>query len=560
MLEAQFPVAKELIEGDEPSWTDDAGLSDSAERYMEIAVEGARRALPAPQAAAPASVLGPESGDALSDARAAVESRGQPPLVRRRRSGASPSSAPSAVGASEFTDGSHDTQEMPTVLDMEPSRESPFARAAAVWDNRPADMTPAQDGHARLTFHARILARLTGGQRARFVPGLKLGQPAPSGASPAGAASRAAPQQRPTPSKRGGASIQHLPPGALAASLVLAAEGLGKFRKRRALGLKHGMLDILLAADTLQTRAAASAATRSGPWSSTEAMTDAAPAVPTQRILQPSIDATQHPAVHEAQQMRHAMRQSDAMAVVTTVIKSGKRSAEGPGPLVTARAQLGALGDLSRRRIAGLHWMPPTSYPIDRRLRRKAYLDELRRIYYQELPLAGLRPDIVTLNTMVKAYCAAGQSKLAHAFVADEFPLYGCSPDARTFRSLLRLHIAKRDGSGAEEVFTTMLRLGVTPDQDCFGMLVHLRAREWRLKDAVMTLREMKERGLSCPEHYARLLRQRCKEKGIMHPLVPEHPVGWQFRPEVMKKRRSFGRVINKLVSGALRQKINGMR
>ncbi|RYG46591.1 hypothetical protein EON67_09400 [archaeon] len=99
--------------------------------------------------------------------------------------------------------------------------------------------------------------------------------------------------------------------------------------------------------------------------------------------------------------------------------------------------------------------------------------------------------------------------------------------------------------------------MGVQPDQDCIGLVVHTRARDWRVKDAIAMIQEAKANGVHVSEHYAFLLRQRCKEMGIMHPDVPEHPVGWQFRPEVMKKRHSHSRVINKMAA-SLRPQLRG--
>ena len=79
--------------------------------------------------------------------------------------------------------------------------------------------------------------------------------------------------------------------------------------------------------------------------------------------------------------------------------------------------------------------------------------------------------------------------------------------------------------------------MGVAPDAECYGAVVHARARDWRVRDAIETVRELTAAGLRCPEVYASLLRSRCKALGVVHPDVPEHPAGWQFRPENMRRR-----------------------
>lgn len=82
--------------------------------------------------------------------------------------------------------------------------------------------------------------------------------------------------------------------------------------------------------------------------------------------------------------------------------------------------------------------------------------------------------------------------------------------------------------------------------------MVHGYSRDYRIADALEILRKMKEKGYECPERYAFLLRQRCKELSIWHELVPDHPSAWQFSPRAKSHKRSTGKHVNvmkKLVS-----------
>eukprot|EP01138_Halocafeteria_seosinensis_P014600 gb/GECG01014905.1/.p1 GENE.gb/GECG01014905.1/~~gb/GECG01014905.1/.p1 ORF type:complete len:126 (+),score=9.45 gb/GECG01014905.1/:1-378(+) len=78
-----------------------------------------------------------------------------------------------------------------------------------------------------------------------------------------------------------------------------------------------------------------------------------------------------------------------------------------------------------------------------------------------------------------------------------------------------------------------------------YGILVHGYARDYRIADALDVLRKMKDNNLECPERYAFLLRQRCKELSIWHELVPDHPNAWQYSPRAKSHKRSKGKHVN---------------
>jgi pentatricopeptide repeat protein len=336
-----------------------------------------------------------------------------------------------------------------------------------------------------------------------------------------------------TSSGRGGAAAPG--PGIVEPSLLASTESVAQHRKRRELGLAPTYLDVMFAVQRARQQVEAEA---QGGDSATA--TAAAAASPAQALAA----------------QRHAERQSAAKQALADAVQAPP-SARTAGSSGSARLE--ALVAASDALLGRAHWLPrDEAYPTDGNVRRRVLLAEARAIYSAELPRAGLQPDIVTLNTMVAALCNAKQRDAAYAFLRTEFPARGLAPDARTYRSLIRMHVAQRDTAAAQAALADMRARGVRPDADAYGLLVHAAAREWRVKDALALVREAREAGLAVNEHYAFLLRQRCKELGVAHPDVPEHPVGWQFTPAVMEKRRASGRVIRKVTSTALRPQLQG--
>ena len=81
-----------------------------------------------------------------------------------------------------------------------------------------------------------------------------------------------------------------------------------------------------------------------------------------------------------------------------------------------------------------------------------------------------------------------------------------------------------------------------------------------RPQDACALVREARLAGRPVPEHWAFLLRERCKELGVRHADVPDHPLAWQFSPRVLRMRRAKGKTLNKVAQHGLRHKMSGIR
>ena len=442
-----------------------------------------------------------------------------------------------AAGQFVFDGGLHSVP-MPST----PEAKAALKRAAKVWDSRPAVSAAAVKARMQRGFAARVMARMLELERAKA--------------------------------------------GAVEAALVAATESVGKRRKRRVKGLQPGFVDTLLAVHKLKEAASAAADSSSGAAASeSEAPLDRDSAVEegqatasaaTSATSSPPSDVTSPSSTSSASSAASAVASINPNAhrmLPTTPSVAAAEAAAQQGRQQAALAKLekmtsvskakegrlAALTSLSDKLVSGLHWLPAHDLPSERGTRKRVLLEEMRRIYYNEMPRMRMRPDAYTLNTVLTAYCAGGEDRAAYDFLQSEFPKHGVAPSVVSYRSLIRLHVLQRRTDRAEAVLATMRSTGVRPDRDCYGLLVHARAREWRIKDAIATVVEAREAGCPISEHWASLLRQRCKELNIRHPDVPAHPIAWQFAPRVLQARRAKGRDLNKQVALGLRHTLPGV-
>ncbi len=332
------------------------------------------------------------------------------------------------------------------------------------------------------------------------------------------------------------------PAGPVEVGLTVAAESVDKRRQRLLTGEKPRLLDALFAVQRLRERVAPAAAPASAPagpaaeaaveaWNAAGSPSDVGELLElglSEQAEAASAVVRASPTVAAAVAARHAERQAKAVAGLLASAEASPASS----------ARLAGLSGLSNKLLAGAAWLPSEPYPLDRAARRKVLLVEMRRIVRHELPASGLTPDRITLNTLLTAYGAVGDAASAYSVLREAFPAHALTPDARSFRALIKMHVHRREIDRATELLTTVMpAMGITPDADSYGAIVHGRAREWRVRDAIVIVQAAKSAGLVIPEAHARLLRARCKAMGVVHPDVPEHPVGWQFSPAIMAKR-----------------------
>lgn len=193
--------------------------------------------------------------------------------------------------------------------------------------------------------------------------------------------------------------------------------------------------------------------------------------------------------------------------------------------------------------LAGAEWLP-RELPDDPNRARNALVDEALGIYAR-VQEQGMTPDAVCLNTVVLTLAEARRERDVLEFMQTEFPKHAVAPTERTYRALVRMYVQTRRVDTAAQVVAAMRASGLPPSRDTMGWLVHGYAASRKLDKAFRVLEEMEAAGLRCSEHYGFLLRQRCKEMRVWHPLVPQSPVAWQFSEKAIKARKATGKHIN---------------
>jgi hypothetical protein len=168
---------------------------------------------------------------------------------------------------------------------------------------------------------------------------------------------------------------------------------------------------------------------------------------------------------------------------------------------------------------------PDPDYSIslsDRREINIAKAEELLR----QMRYAKVRPDVVTLTTMMGVYAEAHRADEALA-VLKRFETNGLVPNASTYRTLVRMHILKKDIAAAIACKDEMVGRGLHPDAETYGLLVQSLTHRDMVVEGLKMLEEAAGAGVAIADRHVRFLRSRCDTLGIKHPNIPADPRAW---------------------------------
>eukprot|EP00808_Paulinella_micropora_P002623 g37837.t1 len=113
---------------------------------------------------------------------------------------------------------------------------------------------------------------------------------------------------------------------------------------------------------------------------------------------------------------------------------------------------------------------------------------------FEDLQRQGLRPNVITLNTMVSIHAHTRDNK-ALDIVETLFPEYGIKPNYFTYQALIRMYGARRDLDKAREVLAEMKEAGIPRQPEIYKCILHISKRRRDLQSGLVTLQTMRSDG-----------------------------------------------------------------
>ncbi|CAI5745259.1 unnamed protein product [Peronospora destructor] len=163
----------------------------------------------------------------------------------------------------------------------------------------------------------------------------------------------------------------------------------------------------------------------------------------------------------------------------------------------------------------------------------------------------GLKPSLITLNSMLAVYSNALRLRSAEVFVNDTFSKFDQKPNKFTYRSMMQMYVRAKRTTQAEQLLERM-RVAIEDgdleaDAPTFGFLVDHYARKRLMRRALATLEDADALGLQMQEKHLKKIRALTEKYGVFSDLVPEDPNAVLVagtRHKLMKKRKVRAQVL----------------
>ncbi|KAK9706574.1 hypothetical protein RND81_07G136100 [Saponaria officinalis] len=116
--------------------------------------------------------------------------------------------------------------------------------------------------------------------------------------------------------------------------------------------------------------------------------------------------------------------------------------------------------------------------------------------FFRELPgESGIKPDVVSYNTVIKGFCEMGSLDLARSML-DEMEKDGICPDLITFNTLFDGFYKKGRFLDGEKFWDLMKKYNVVPDIISYNMRIHGLVLQDKIQESIDLVDEIKNTGL----------------------------------------------------------------
>eukprot|EP00644_Phytophthora_capsici_P009824 jgi/Phyca11/9537/fgenesh1_pm.PHYCAscaffold_39_\ len=163
----------------------------------------------------------------------------------------------------------------------------------------------------------------------------------------------------------------------------------------------------------------------------------------------------------------------------------------------------------------------------------------------------GLKPSLITLNSMIAVYSNALRLRSAEVFLNESFAKYDLKPNMFTYRSMMQMYVRAKRTTQAEQLLERVraeIESGdVEADNVVFGLLVDHYARKGLMRRALNTLEDADALGLQLQEKHLKKIRVLTEKYGVFSDLIPEDPnavLKAGSRHKLMEKRKVRAEVL----------------
>ncbi|XP_047317157.1 pentatricopeptide repeat-containing protein At1g61870, mitochondrial-like [Impatiens glandulifera] len=138
--------------------------------------------------------------------------------------------------------------------------------------------------------------------------------------------------------------------------------------------------------------------------------------------------------------------------------------------------------------------------------------DEAKRVYLEFPSKHGIERNLITYNTIIKAFCESGSSSSVYSVIA-EMDKNNCKPNGTTFGTLLAGFYKEEKYEDVGKVTEMMKTYGVTPGIGVYNNRIQILCKDKRSSEAKALLDGAIGRGLKANnESYGNLIHGFCKE------------------------------------------------